>query len=201
MAADEHLVERMLHQVELFCGRFLHAFRDTVALPDGKHATREYFRHPGAVMVLAFETDAAGGMQLVLERQYRYPVGQVMLEWPAGKKDAGEDSWACAQRELEEETGFRAKRWARLPPIHPAIAYSTESIDVWLATDLVPGSQHLDSGEFLDVVRMAPEAFFAACLQGAVTDAKTLAGAYWLREYLEHRFQPPWMMLPEHESL
>ncbi|MGQ0709858.1 MAG: NUDIX domain-containing protein [Rhodoferax sp.] len=201
MGADEHLVERLLHQVELFCGRFLHAFRDTVAMPDGKQATREYFRHPGAVMVIPFDVDAGGGMQLVLERQFRYPVGQVMLEWPAGKKEPGEDSWRCAQRELEEETGFRAQRWARLPPVHPAIAYSTESIDVWLATGLVAGRQRLDSGEFLDVLRMGPDAFFAACLQGAVTDAKTLAGAYWLREYLEHRLHPAWTDLPEHESL
>ncbi|MDP3357526.1 MAG: NUDIX hydrolase, partial [Polaromonas sp.] len=119
--ADSHLVEQRLSSQELLRGNFLHAFRDTVRLPDGREASREYVRHPGAVMVIAQLDDG----RLVLERQYRYPVQKVMLEFPAGKLDAGEASLACAQRELLEETGYTAALWARAGVMHPVISYST----------------------------------------------------------------------------
>ena len=108
--ADGHLREQQLSSRELLRGHFLHAFRDTVRLPDGSETFREYVRHPGAVMVIAQLDDG----RLVLERQYRYPVQRVMLEFPAGKLDAGEASLACAQRELLEETGYTAALWARV---------------------------------------------------------------------------------------
>lgn len=199
---DGHLVEHAKERTELFRGRFLHAFRDTVELPDGKVATREFFRHPGAVMIIPFtRVPSTQSVELVLERQFRYPVGMVMLEWPAGKKDDGEDSLSCAQRELEEETGLRACKWARLPPIRPAIAYSTEVIDVWLATDLVQGRQNLDDGEFLDVVFMGADVFFERCLAGEVTDCKTLAGAFWLRQVLDEKISVDWIEPAEDASL
>lgn len=186
--ADSHLVEQRLTSQELLRGHFLHAFRDTVRLPDGRDAWREYVRHPGAVMVIA----QLGDGRLVLERQYRYPVQSVMLEFPAGKLDAGEASLACAQRELREETGYSAALWARAGVMHPVISYSTEFIDIWFAKDLSPGPRKLDPGEFLDVLTASPAELLEGCRDGRVTDGKTLAGALWLQNVLSGAWTLDW---------
>ena len=181
--SDDHLIEHRVSQEELLKGNFLHAFRDTVRLPDQSLATREYVVHPGAVMVIPL-LDTADGLRLVLERQYRYPVGQVMIEFPAGKLDPGEDPFLCAQRELMEETGYTARHWARAGVLHPLIAYSTEVIDIWFAKDLTQGERQLDAEEFLDVFPATPAQLMAWCRDGLVTDAKTLTGALWLQNFL-----------------
>ncbi len=186
--ADSHLVEQRLSSQELLRGNFLHAFRDMVRLPDGREASREYVRHPGAVVVIAQLEDG----RLVLERQYRYPVQSVMLEFPAGKLDAGEASLACAQRELLEETGYTAASWARAGVMHPVIAYSTEFIDIWFAKDLTPGPRKLDAGEFLDVLTATPAELLAGCRDGRVTDGKTLVGALWLQNVLSGAWTLDW---------
>ena len=185
---DNHLREHKLSSQELLRGHFLHAFRDTVRLPDGREATREYVRHPGAVMVIAQLDDG----RLVLERQYRYPVQSVMLEFPAGKLDAGEASLACAQRELLEETGYSAASWANAGVMHPVISYSTEFIDIWFAKDLTAGERQLDAGEFLDVFTATPAELLEWCRDGRVTDAKTLAGALWLQNVLSGVWALDW---------
>lgn len=177
--ADRHLVERRESGQEILRGNFLHAFRDTVRLPDDRTTTREYLVHPGAVMVIPLLTGPDGQTQLVMERQYRYPVGRVMVEFPAGKIDPGEDTWLCAQRELQEETGYTAQEWARAGVTHPVIGYSTEFIEIWFARGLQAGPRALDAGEFLDVITVAPDSLMQWCMQGQVTDAKTLAGALW----------------------
>jgi len=191
-AAHPHLLETKTASEELFRGSFLHAFRDTVALPDGSLAQREYVVHPGAVMVVPLLEGPDGQLQVVLERQFRYPVGQVMVEFPAGKRDAGEPGWRCAQRELLEETGYRAQQWARVGVMHPVIAYSTEDIEVWFARGLTPGAQQLDAGEFLDVFSTDPATLIGWCLHGQVTDAKTLAGALWLQNWLAGQLPLQW---------
>ena len=131
--APPALLETRLGSQEVFKGAFLHAFRDQVLLPSGASACREYVVHPGAVMVVPLHENSRGEVELVLERQFRYPVGQVMIEFPAGKLDAGEDCFHCAVRELWEETGYRARQWAHAGVMHPVIAYSTEFIDIWFA--------------------------------------------------------------------
>ncbi len=192
---DDHLIEHRVSHEELLHGHFLHAFRDTVRLPNQTLATREYVVHPGAVMVIPL-LETPEGLRLVLERQYRYPVAQVMIEFPAGKLDAGEDPWLCAQRELMEETGYTACQWARAGVLHPVIAYSTEVIEIWFAKDLTLGERQLDSEEFLDVFTATPAQLMAWCRDGQVTDAKTLTGALWLQNMLSGDWPLTWHTLP-----
>lgn len=189
---DRHLIEEQLASVELFKGNFLHAFRDTVALPDGATASREYVVHPGAVMIIPLVEEASGEIKVVLERQFRYPVGQVMIEFPAGKLDPGEDSQLCAQRELREETGYSATEWARAGVLHPVISYSTEFIDIWFARGLNSGERQLDQGEFLDVFTATPTDLLQWCRDGRVTDAKTLTAALWLQNVLSGAWELNW---------
>ena len=177
-----HLDEIRVGGQEILKGQFLHAFRDQVRLPDGKTTQREYIVHPGAVMIVPLlQQTTTGSTELVLERQYRYPVQQVMIEFPAGKLDPGESTLACAQRELREETGYTAREWARAGMLHPVVSYSTEFIEIWFARDLQPGPRRLDEGEFLDVFTMPIAEFDGWCRNGRVTDAKTLIGALWLQ--------------------
>lgn len=185
---DEHLIERRTGSIELLKGHFLHAFRDTVRLPDGGSATREYVVHPGAVMIVPLLDDG----RVLLERQFRYPVGQVMIEFPAGKLDKGEDRLACARRELLEETGYTASEWAHAGVLHPVISYSTEFIDIWFARGLVAGPRQLDEGEFLDLFTATPAELQTWCRDGRVTDSKTLVGALWLLNVLSGSWELSW---------
>ena len=191
--SDHHLIETKISSESLFQGSFLHAFRDHVALPDGNVAFREYVVHPGAVMVIPLLIGSDGELEVVMERQFRYPVGQVMMEFPAGKLDPGEAPFCCAQRELLEETGYSALEWARAGVMHPVISYSTEFIEIWFARELSTGPQSLDEGEFLEVFTATPAQLLRWCREGQVTDAKTLAGAMWLQNYLSGAWSLDWV--------
>jgi ADP-ribose pyrophosphatase len=147
-------------------------------------------------MVIPLLEDAHGNIRIVLERQFRYPVGHVMVEFPAGKLDPHESIQDCAQRELREETGYSASQWARAGVMHPVISYSTEFIEVWFARQLTLGSRNLDQGEFLDVFTATPIEFLQWCREGKVTDAKTLAGALWLQNVLSGAWSLDWHSVP-----
>jgi ADP-ribose pyrophosphatase len=188
MTDDSHLIERKTGSQELFKGKLLHAFRDSVRLPNGTQTTREYVVHPGAVVMIPILDDG----RLVLERQFRYPIGEVMTEFPAGKLDAGEDPLSCAKRELLEETGYSAREWARAGLLHPVISYSTEFIEIWFARGLVANQRQLDEDEFLEVITATPAELLEWCHDGRVTDAKTLIGALWLQNVLAGTWVLDW---------
>jgi ADP-ribose pyrophosphatase len=193
---DEHLREHCLSSQTLFTGHFLQAFKDTVRLPDGSVATREYVTHPGAVMVVPLLETEQGELRVVLERQFRYPVGRVMVEFPAGKLDAGESCWACARRELLEETGYTATLWARAGATYPVIGYSNEFIDIWFAKGLTAHAQQLDEGEFLEVSTSSVDELLRACASGQITDAKTLVGVLWLQNVRAGLWPLDWQTVP-----
>jgi len=173
---DEHLAEKKISGEGVYDGIFLKMKRDTVALPDGQYAVREYLEHPGAVAILAILDDG----RVLLERQYRYPIAQAVIEIPAGKLNTGEDPLLCAQRELQEETGYTAKHWSKIRRIHPVISYSTEFIDIYLAEGLSPGPARLDEEEFLDVFASPLEELLNWVETGKITDVKTIISTYWL---------------------
>lgn len=177
--ADDALFERRLDGEQVFNGRLLDVRRDRVALPDGTTTTREYIVHPGAVMTVPLLDDG----RLLMVRQFRYPVGRVLLEFPAGKIDPGEGMQQCAQRELAEETGCRAAEWARAGMIHNAPAYADEVIEIWFARGLSEGRRALDGEEFIELARLDEAELDAAAGRGELIDAKTLIGLLWLQRW------------------
>ena len=192
MADEQHLRETLVQSEPVWQGHFLDVRRDTVILPDGTQATREYIVHPGAVMVVPLLADG----RFVMVRQHRHPMGRVMLEFPAGKIDPDEAPFACALRELAEETGYRAAEWARAGILHNAIAYSTEGIEIWFARGLEPGTPRLDAGEFLETVIHSTAELDALVASGAVTDAKTLIGLLWLQKWQTGQWSLTWQPAP-----
>ncbi len=188
MAHEPHLTEETITREELLRGRFLHVVRDTVRLPDGATSHREFVLHPGAVVVVALLDDG----QVVVERQYRHPVGQVFIEFPAGKIDPGEDRLACARRELLEETGYTAREWAHAGVMHPCIGYSDEFIDIWFARGLTRGARQLDAEEFLEVITATPQQLMDWVREGALTDGKTMSCMLWLDNVLSGRWVLDW---------
>ena len=187
--SDSHLHEHRLGGMLLSKGNFLEVRRDHVRLPDGSQATREYVVHPGAVAIVPLLDDG----RLVLERQFRYPVGRVLLEIPAGKIDPGEDTLACAQRELLEETGYQAREWARAGVVHNAAAYSTEGIEIWFARGLSAGTQRLDVGEFIELCLMTEAELEHRAATGELSDVKTLIGLMWLQKWRAGLWSLDWV--------
>jgi len=174
-AGHAGLTETRVAGEAVYDGCLLHVRRDTVRLPDGRAAVREYIEHPGAVTILPILDSGA----LLMERQYRYPVGRELYELPAGKIDPGEATVETARRELLEETGYVAREWRRLTTFHPVVGYSTERIELWLARGLEHRGRALDEGEFLETFPVTLPAALEWVRSGRITDAKTIIGVFW----------------------
>ena len=167
---EKHLVETTVRETKIFDGHILHVQVDDILLPDGGPATREVIRHIGAVCVVPLMDDG----QVIMERQYRYPVAKVLLEIPAGKLDSPDEApLEAAKRELREETGYYADEWIPLGTMIPAAAYCDEQLHLYLARGLHAGTQELDQDEFLDVLTIPLETLLRDVLAGKITDAKT----------------------------
>ena len=178
-SSEHHLEEVRVSGDVVYNGALLNVRCDTVRLPNGSTAIREYIVHPGAVLIVPVLADG----RLIVERQFRYPLHRVLIEFPAGKLDAGEAHLATAQRELIEETGYTASRWNRLGVIHPVVSYSTETIEIFVAHDLTHVGRNLDDGEFLDVGEMSVDELLAAFDRGELTDSKSVAALFmYLRD-------------------
>jgi ADP-ribose pyrophosphatase len=175
----EDLVETKIAGENIFDGTLLHVRRDTVRLPNGKDAVREWIKHPGAAAVLPILPNG----DVVLVRQYRYPIGAVTLEVPAGKLDAvGEDPLYCARRELSEETGYTAEQYDKLTTIATTVGFSNEYIHLYAARGLSAGMQHTDADEFVNIVQMPFARALDMIKTGEIVDSKTIISLMMVAE-------------------
>jgi ADP-ribose pyrophosphatase len=179
--SDIDLIEHYISSETVASGGLLTVKRDQVRLPNGNVSQREYVVHPGAVVVVPILPNG----NVLLEKQFRYPLHQVFIELPAGKIDAGEDILTTGQRELMEETGYKASAWIKLGYQHPCIGYSNEIIHIYLASGLVAGEHRRDDDESLEIF----DASFSDCLDmiqnGEITDGKTIVALYFAEKYLQ----------------
>lgn len=178
---DDHLIETCINSEQIWKGRLLDVRRDVVRLPDGSEGVREYVTHPGAVVIIPVLPNG----KLIFERQYRYPVGRVMLELPAGKIDPNEPPLLTAKRELIEEAGYTAENWSHLGTMHPTIGYANERIEIFMARGLTSlGQNQLDEGEFLELLELSLDEAMEAIRQGVLTDGKSLSALLWAEKVL-----------------
>lgn len=166
------MLETKIQSKNVYQGKVLNVRIDTVILPDGNHSKREVVVHPGAVAIVAVNEKE----EIILIKQFRHPVGQILWEIPAGKLEKGEDPDSCARRELAEETGFGATKWQKLSTFYTTPGFCDEIMYVYLATELYIDQQSTDDDEFIEVHRIP----FAEALQkiksGDIRDAKSIAG-------------------------
>lgn len=166
------LKETLVHSKEVFQGSIITVKQDRVALVNGKEAGRDVVIHPGAVAVVAVTPEN----KIVLVRQYRHPIGEALLEIPAGKLDKGEDPEHCARRELEEETGYLAGNLKQLTAIYTTPGFCNEKITIYLATELTKTAQHLDDDEFLNREYCTLQEAQQMVVDGRIHDAKSIVG-------------------------
>ncbi len=177
---SQDFTEKQLASSTAYKGKLLELREDTVRLPNGHEATREYIVHPGASVIVPFFQDGT----VLVERQYRYPVKQHMLEVPAGKIDLGEDPEHAARRELLEETGYQAEQWNLIGTLMPCVGYSDELIYAYLAQGLIYSEQKLDDEEFLETSRIPMAELLKQSLESKIQDAKTIIALLWAENFL-----------------
>lgn len=177
----EKLIEKHLSTEEIFDGKILHVIKDAVRLPNGDESSREVIRHIGAVCIIPLTDDN----EVIVERQYRYPIDEIITELPAGKLDSkDEDRLEAAKRELREETGYTADEWIDLGVFFPATAYCDEKITLYLARGLHKGERELDEDEFLDIYKVMLTELVDDVMAGKITDNKTQMGILKVNEFL-----------------
>lgn len=168
---DPALDEEFISSKLVFSGKLLHVHVDTVQMPNGKTTTREMADHQGAVAVVPVLPDG----RIIFVKQFRYPMGTVMYEIPAGKIDPGEEPDHCVRRELSEETGYEADRWEYLAPIATTPGFTNEVIHLYAAYGLHAHRQHTDEDEFISVEAISLDRAMEMIADGTLYDAKSLA--------------------------
>ena len=174
------LTEKQLSSTHIFKGRLLDVWSDEVKLPDGRSSVREYIKHPGAVAMIPVLPDG----KILLIRQFRYPIGGVEIELPAGKIDLGESLEETVHRELEEETGYRAGKITKLTEIHPCIGYSDERMWIYLVENLTKTETNTDGDEFIELLPTELSQCMEWVQTGKITDVKTIIGLFWAEKLL-----------------
>lgn len=164
--------EKTLQSKELFKGKVFRVTLDQVELENGKTAPREIVHHPGGACIAPL-TDRG---EIYLVRQYRYALGQELLELPAGKLEPGEDPFNAAKRELEEECGLTADEYIDLQPLYPTVGYDSEVIYIWLAKGLHETQMHPDEDEFVTPEKIPLEQAYQMVMNGEIRDGKTVVG-------------------------
>ncbi|QGT98984.1 ADP-ribose pyrophosphatase [Candidatus Syntrophocurvum alkaliphilum] len=175
------LEEKTISTKEIFNGRIVSLRIDEVSLPDGNKSYREIVEHPGAVGVVAIDDENC----IWMVKQFRKPVEKEMLEIPAGKLDAGEDTVECAKRELEEETGLTANNWDEILYYYTTPGFSSEILYLYMATELTQGEYNPDKDEFLEVLKIPLEEAYSAIFEGKITDGKSIIGIQYAYKKLE----------------
>ncbi|MDI6640885.1 MAG: NUDIX hydrolase [Elusimicrobiota bacterium] len=179
------LKEKLFIRNKIYRGRAIDFSVDTVILPNNKKAIREYAEHPNAVAVLAFVEKN----KIVLVKQYRYPVRKILYELPAGKLDKGEQLKSCVQRELIEETGYKAKRIKHLVSFYPTPAFSTEILHIFLATHLTSVKMHTEEDEFIEKVIVRFDKALQWIKSKKIVDSKTIIGLLYFKQNVAANFR------------
>ena len=183
MMNDDKLIEKMISTENVFDGVLLHVKKDVVELPNGHQAPREWIKHPGASAVIPLLPDG----NIILVKQFRYPINQVTLEIPAGKLDSeGEDPLVCAERELSEETGYTAGKIWKLAKIATTVGFSNEWIHIYAAKDLKSGKQHPDEDEFINYLKVPLQEAIKMVDEGKIFDSKSVIAIMLLAKEVFH---------------
>lgn len=178
------LTEKFVSSEKVFEGSLLHVYKDGVKLPNGQNACREYIKHNGAVAIIPV-TDKGN---IIIEKQFRYPLNRIVTEIPAGKLDsADEDPLEAAKRELREETGYSASQWIEIGKFYPSVAYTTECIYLYIAKGLTKGERDLDEDEFLNVEEQPLDELVNDIMEGKIGDGKTIAAVLKAEKILKCR--------------
>jgi len=168
----------------LYSGRIVNLDLDTVRYPDDSIGQLEMLRHPGAAAVVPF-LDPPGGAdpRAVLIRQFRHAADGFIWEVPAGRLDGGESPESCAERELEEETGMRARRLERLTTIYTTPGFTDERIHLFLADGLEPGAEHREADEFMELHTLRWSQVLEMIDRGEIVDGKTLVSLLFVQTF------------------
>jgi ADP-ribose pyrophosphatase len=179
---NKKLFEERISSKSIFSGKILGLYHDMVRLPNGRMASREKITHPGAVAIVPVTFDN----NILLVKQYRYPVSDITIEIPAGKLAPGENPQECAERELEEEIGAVGGKLKLLSSFYSTPGYCDEVLHLFIATDFQRSGNNLDEDEFLEIVEVKMGESILWIKEGKIKDCKTISGILMARDYLNN---------------
>ncbi len=171
----DYLREITTKSEEIYSGRVVHLRKDEVTLPNGRKSSREIIEHPGAVVMLAENSQK----QLIMVKQFRKAIEDVLLELPAGTLEKNEEIIDCARRELEEETGYQARNWKKIYDFYSAPGFCNEKLTLFFAWDLTKTKTNTDHDEFIEVAEYDKKTIISLLTDNKINDAKTLIGILW----------------------